>query len=169
MFISYTRYIYKPLVHHIHLPDEWKHANITAIDKKENKNIPGNYRPISLTSIICKLLEKPVRNSIVNYTKTNNWFTRQQLGFIGGRSTVLQLIQWKKWTNILDMGGCIEEICDCDFMKAFDKVPHRRLLDKLRYYGIEGQIHKWIASFLTNRKQRVVVNSAYSEWQDVLR
>ena len=110
LFISYTKYIYKPLVHHVHLPDEWKHANITAIDKKENKNIPGNYRPISLTSIICKLLEKPVRNSIVNYTKTNNWFTRQQFGFIGGRSTATDpgigkmdqypWYGWMHWRNL---------------------------------------------------------------------
>ena len=75
-------------------------------------------------------------------------------------STVLQY-------KILDEGGCIDVIY-CDFMKAFDKVPHRRLLKNLESYGISGNILEWVTSFLSNRKQRVRVNTDHSKWVDVI-
>ena len=71
-----------------------------------------------------------------------------------------------EWKNILDSGGTIE-VCCMDFMKAFDKVPHKRLLAKIKSYGIEGNILKWIKEFLENRQQRVIVNGNYSEWSKV--
>ena len=64
------------------------------------------------------------------------------------------------------MGGCVDTIY-CDFMKAFDKVLHLRLLHKLEKYQITGQISRWIKSFLLGRKQRVIVNGEKSEWKDV--
>ena len=140
------------------VPQDWKSANITAIYKKGSKKIAGNYRPISLTCIVCKLMETLVRNSLVEYMKKNNLFSNQQYGFISGRSTVLQLIRvLDRWTEILDKGGSIDVIY-CDFMKAFDKVPHRRLIEKLEYYGIGDPLLSWIRAFLSNRKQRVAVN-----------
>jgi hypothetical protein len=135
------------------VPQDWKSANITAIYKKGSKKIAGNYRPISLTCIVCKLMETLVRNSLVEYMKKNNLFSNQQYGFISGRSTVLQLIRvLDRWTEILDKGGSIDVIY-CDFMKAFDKVPHRRLIEKLEYYGIGDPLLSWIRAFLSNRKQ----------------
>ena len=74
------------------LPDDWKRANITAIHKKGSKKVAGNYRPISLTTVICKVFETLVRNSLVDYMKDNNLFSSKQFGFVSGRSTVLQLI-----------------------------------------------------------------------------
>ena len=74
------------------LPEEWKKAKITAIFKKGSKCNAGNYRPISLTSIVGKCLEKIVRNKLMNHMKINNLFSDKQYGFITGRSTVLQLI-----------------------------------------------------------------------------
>jgi hypothetical protein len=59
------------------LPEEWKSANITAIFKKGSKRVAGNYRPVSLTSVVCKLMETVVRNSLVNYMQDNNLFTKQ--------------------------------------------------------------------------------------------
>lgn len=150
------------------LPTDWKVANITAIHKKGSKTDPGNYRPVSLTSIVCKLMETLIRDSLVNYMNNNNYFSNKQFGFISGRSTVLQLIQiLDSWTEILDRGGCVDVVY-CDFMKAFDKVPHRRLLQVLKYYGILGSVLNWIKDFLRDRKHRVVVNGAESNWQDVL-
>jgi hypothetical protein len=75
------------------LPEDWKCANITAIYKKGNKKIAGNYRPISLTSIVCKLMETLVREEIIEHMKRNKLFSKKQFGFISGRSTVLQLLQ----------------------------------------------------------------------------
>ena len=67
-----------------------------------------------------------------------------------------------EWADILNSGGTIE-VCYTDFMKAFDKVPHKRLLAKIKSYGNEGNILKWIKEFLENRQQHVIVNGNYSE------
>jgi hypothetical protein len=82
------------------LPEDWKCANITTIFKKGNKKVAGNYRPISLTSIVCKLMESLVREEIIEHMKL---FSKKQFGFISGRSTVLQLRQvLDKWVNVQD-------------------------------------------------------------------
>ena len=71
-----------------------------------------------------------------------------------------------KWTEILDKGGCVDVVY-CDFMKAFNKVPHIRLLHKLDKYLITGHYNTWIRSCLLGRKQRVIVNGEKSEWKNV--
>ena len=82
-------------------------------------------------------------------------------------ATTLQLLRLlERWTEILDLGGDIDVVY-CDFMKAFDKVPHKRLLQTLGHYGIQGVTKDWIKDFLKNRKQRVAVNGTTSEWQEV--
>ena len=93
----------------------------------------------------------------------NDLFSNSQFGFIGGRSTVLQLLKvLDKWTEILDNKGYVDVIY-LDFMKAFDKVPHKRLLSKLKAYGIGTNIISWIADFLIGRVQKVGVNGFYSD------
>ena len=113
------------------LPDEWKKGKITALFKKGSKKVASNYRPVSLTSIVCKCLEKIVRERIISFMKNEKLFSNRQYGFISGRSTQLQLLEvLDKWTEALDEGHSI----DCvymDYAKAFDTVPHRRLLYKL--------------------------------------
>ena len=99
--------------------------------------------------------------------KSNKLISNKQFGFIGGRSTTLQLLRViDEWTEILDNGGSIDVIY-FDFMKAFDKVSHSRLILKLKSYGIGGVLLDWLKSFLTDRKQRVGVNDEYSEWTEV--
>ena len=63
------------------LPSEWKYANITPIYKKGSRSDPGNYRPVSLTSIVCKLMESIIRDSIMAHFKINNLFSNKQFGF----------------------------------------------------------------------------------------
>jgi hypothetical protein len=93
------------------VPDSWKEGNITALFKKGDKSNPGNYRPVSLTSVICKLMEKLVRVIIVNHMIKNELFSNKQFGFISGRSTTLQLLRvMDEWTEILDHGGQIDSI-----------------------------------------------------------
>ena len=97
----------------------------------------------------------------------NDLLSPKQHGFIQGRSCVTQLLAvLDSWTLALDEGGNIDTIY-LDFAKAFDTVPHQRLLTKLRGYGIEGRILTWIEAFLTDRRQRVVVNDSRSSWADV--
>ena len=149
------------------LPDDWLLADISPIYKKGKRHVAGNYRPVSLTCICCKILETIVREQVMEHLKSNKLISAKQFGFMSGRSTTLQLLTiLDKWTSILDRGGSIDVIY-FDFMKAFDKVSHGRLLMKLRLYGIDGNLHKWIKAFLSGRKQRVTVNGASSNWEDV--
>ena len=150
------------------IPDDWKTANITAIHKKGNKKLASNYRPVSLTCLICKKMEEIVRDILMKHIKTAKILSNKQYGFVGGRSTILQLLKvLDDWTKILDDGGEVDVIY-MDFMKAFDMVPHRRLLKKLGCYGVHGKLLNWLKEFLNKRKQRVVVNGCKSEWKDVL-
>ena len=159
--------IFKKSVDTGKIPCEWKYANITALYKKGDKKYAGNYRPVSLTSVVCKVLESIIRENIVEHMKLNKLFSDKQFGFISGRSTVLQLIRViDNWTEILDEGGCID-VAYCDFMKAFDKVCHKRLVHKLKLYNIGTMYSKWIESFLDSRKQKVIVNGVASSPKDV--
>ena len=109
-----------------------------------DKCVAGNYRPVSLTSVVCKVMEKLIRNHIMSYMKMNNFFTNKQYGFISGRSTTLQLLEvMDKWTEALDRGKTIDCIY-IDYQKAFDKVPHNRLISKFRAYHISDQMINWI-------------------------
>lgn len=149
------------------IPDEWRTAIISAIFKKGDKSDPGNYRPVSLTCIICKILESIIYDHIMEHLIKNRLLTKCQYGFISKRSAALQLLTvLELWCTILDEDGTIDNI-NMDFQKAFDSVPHRRLLGKLRSYGITGDIHMWLEAFLTSRKQRVQVNGISSAWTDV--
>jgi len=150
------------------LPEDWKMSTVTPVFKKGRKDSMDNYRPISLTCISCKIMESIVRNKLMEYFFSNNLFSSQQYGFIKGRSTVLQLLKISDdWTNLLENGGQIDVIYT-DLEKAFDKVPHQRLLSKLHSYGINSVLISWIKSFLCYRVQRVKVNSCLSDCKPVL-
>ena len=149
------------------VPSQWKMGNVSAIYKKGKKSLSTNYRPVSLTSIICKTMEAIIRKQIMHYMKSNRLFSDKQYGFISGRSTILQLLTvLDKWTEVLDNGGIID-IVYMDFQKAFDTVPHKRLIEKLKFYGIKDPLLGWLEDFLRNRRQRVVVNGNHSEWHHV--
>ena len=149
------------------LPADWRSANITAIYKKGNKKEPKNYRPVSLTSVICKIMESIVRDIIMDNFLSNDLLSNNQYGFIKGRSTVIQLLKiMDEWTYNLDKGIQIDVIYT-DFEKAFDKVPHQRLISKLEAYNLNSTLLLWIQDFLCNRKQRVIVNGTYSQWYRV--
>ena len=150
------------------LPTIWKRAQVTAIFKKRSRKEPCNYRPVSLTCIACKVLESIIRDHLMDHLKRNKLFSNRQYGFIGGRSTGLQMLKvLDKWTEIMDRGGEIDVIY-LDFMKAFDTVPYRRLISKLASYGIQGEVLGWIKAFLCDRRQRVAVRGAFSDWLAVL-
>ena len=145
------------------LPEEWKTANVTAIFKKGTKSEPGNYRPVSLTSVICKVFESIVRDCIVDHMNINRLFSECQHGFRQHRSCVTQLLHvMEDLTKLLEDKNNIDVIY-FDFKKAFDTVPHKRLLTKLEYYGITGNVLLWIKDFLSNRKQAVKVGSNFSD------
>ena len=149
------------------IPADWKRAMITPIFKKGLRNDPTNYRPISLTSIICKVLERIIYSHIMSNLECHNVLNNAQFGFRQRRSADLQLLQT---VHDLALGLNEKSQTDCiflDFSKAFDKVSHHLLLLKLRYYGINGPLIKWITSFLTNRTQQVICDGSISKLANV--
>ena len=150
------------------LPDDWLKACVTAIHKKGEKNAPNNYRPVSITSIICKLMESIVRDEIVDHMVTNKLFSKQQHGFVPFRDCMTNLLTCLEiWTEMIENGDAIDVIYT-DFSKAFDSVPHQRLLRKMKSLGIVGDTLSWVKGFLSNRRQRVRVDDELSNWIDVI-
>jgi hypothetical protein len=150
------------------VPTIWRRANVCPIYKKGVKSDPANYRPVSLTCVVGKVMESMVRDKIVEHLAENNLIRPSQQVFMSGRSTVTNmLVYMEALTRLLDEGHTVD-VLYLDFAKAFDKVPHRRLLDKCRGLGVEGKLLEWIRVWLEGRKQRVVLNGEASAWTDVL-
>ena len=107
-------------------------------------------------------MESIIKHQVRTYLINNNLFSAKQYGFVKGRSTVLQLLKiLDHWTTLLDGGGQIDVIYT-DFEKAFDKVPHKRLLSKLHSYGLNDKLILWIKAFLCSRTQRIKINNIYA-------
>ena len=145
----------------------WKLANVTPLFKKGVKSNPGNYRPISLTSVVCKLMESILKHKIVEFLEENNIIKDSQHGFRNKRSCLTNLLDFLYDVYEMYEEGRAVDIIYLDFQKAFDKVPHNRLLRKVEALGIGGSIHQWISDWLSDRKQRVVLNGKCSDWQSV--
>ena len=144
------------------VPDEWKKANVVPIDKKGSRSDPGNYRPVSLTSICCKTLEHIIYSFIFTHLNKYNILCDNQHGFRSKRSCETQLLgAVNDFAKALNSGEQIDALF-LDFSKAFDKVPHERLCHKLSHYGINGHLLDWIKSFLTDRTQSVVIDGENS-------
>ena len=142
--------------------------NTVPIYKKGSKADTSNYRPVSLTNVIWKVMEAIIRDHVMKYFLDNDFFSNKQFAFLKGISTVLQLLNIiDEWTLDLDSGGQFDCIY-MDFEKAFDKVPHRRLISELHSYGIHSKLIRWITDFLEKRQFRVTVNGKFSSWYDVL-
>lgn len=150
------------------VPLEWREAGVVPLFKKGNKSEPENYRPVSLTSLICKIMESILKDSILNHLDKFSLIKESQHGFSKGRSCLTNLLDFMETvTGTLDEGKPMD-IIYLDFAKAFDKVPYRRLFSKLRSHGIGGKVADWIEEWLTDRRQKVGVNKKYSDWSNVV-
>ena len=150
-----------------YLPDVWKDAWITPVFKKGARSEPANYRPVSLTCIVCKLAEHILCSHIRGHLDDHGILTPANHGFRAGHSCETQLLlTTHDLLRHRDLGHQID-IGILDFSKAFDTVPHQRLVNKLRIYGIEGKVLEWITSFLTDRRQLVVCDGSRSQYSPV--
>jgi len=146
------------------VPKEWKQANIIPIHKKRDKKDISNYRPISITSLISKCLERTVTSRLLEHMRSNGFINDNQHGFIPGKSCTTLL------SNLLDdcYAGLNKravkqvDVVTLDWAKAFDSIPHERLLSKLYNYHVRGNTLCWIRSFLEDRTQSVVFSGACS-------
>ena len=146
------------------LPLEWKSANVVPIFKNKGKATdPSNYRPISLTCICCKLMERLIKNNVYSHLVSNNAITNHQHGFVSKKSTQTQLLECTNmWSMWLDEKEGVDVVY-IDVSKAFDTVSHPKLLNKMASYGIRGKILNWVSDFLNARTQTVKVNSSFSD------
>ena len=145
------------------LPTDWCKAHVTPIYKKGEKSLASNYRPISLTCILCKVLEHILASNIVRHLDGQDLMYDLQHGFREKRSCETQLIMlvedlarnagFGKQTDLILLG----------FSKAFDKVNHSKLIWKLHNYGIRSNVLGWIRAFLGDSSQRVVVGDEESD------
>ena len=150
------------------VPSDWKKANVTPIFKKGSKTDPGNYRPVSLTSIPCRVMEACMRDKIVQHLEQNRLINPSQHGFMRRKSCTTNLLEFlERVTSEVDRGHAMD-IIYLDFSKAFDKVPHKRLLEKMKAHSIDGNVLHWIREWLDGRQQRTVLNGECSPWQEVL-
>ena len=159
--------IFRKSVQSGRLPLDWKTGSVIPIFKKGDKHLPGNYRPVSLTSLPCKVLESLIRDQLMDHLTSTGQLSGDQHGFRPRRSCMTQLLEVvEDWTKMIEDGDPVDALY-LDFRKAFDSVPHERLLTKLRACGISGSIIDWIRSFLTDRRQQVIVSGHRFPWVPV--
>ena len=130
--------------------------------KKGSKKEVCNYRPVSLTPVPCKILEHIIFHHIIGHLDAYHVLVNYQHGFRRGHSSESQLITIVEHLVRNSDHGKQTDVLLLDFSKAFDTVPHKRLLKKLDHYGIHGPLIKWIESWLCGRTQTVVVNGSQS-------
>ncbi|MCF1459523.1 MAG: reverse transcriptase family protein, partial [Shewanella sp.] len=150
-----------------YFPSQWKDGYLTPIHKKDDKSLPSNYRPISLLDPIGKVMERCVHKHLYNYISENHLLTPFQSGFVPGDSTTYQLLHtYHTFCEAVDSGKEVRAVF-CDISKAFDRVWHRGLLYKLTRIGCSDEVVKWFTSYLSDRRQCVVLGGASSEWASV--
>uniref|UniRef100_A0A803JL20 Reverse transcriptase domain-containing protein n=1 Tax=Xenopus tropicalis TaxID=8364 RepID=A0A803JL20_XENTR len=143
-------------------------ANVVPLFEKGSRSQPENYKPVSLTSIIGKLLEGVIRDRLLEYIAVHNTISLCQHGFMRNRSCQTNLITFYEEVSKELNAGMALDVIYLDFAKVFDTVPHRRLMIKLRNIGLEHNICNWIENWLKDRLQRVVVNGTFSNWTSVV-
>lgn len=145
------------------LPSIWKHSDIRPLFKKGDSSIVANYRPISLTCTLCKILERILKDHLENYFSENNIIPEQQYGFTKLKSVASQMIETlDDWSNALDNKMSIDVVY-FDIRKAFDNINHARLIQKLYNVGVRGKILDWIKDFLADRTFNVSIENAVSD------
>ena len=138
------------------MPFIWNSANVSPIFKKGDKSTAANYRPISLTCILCKVMEHIIASNLVRHLDSNGLMYELQHGFRETRSCETQIVSLIEDLACKTSQGKQTDLILLDFSKAFDKVNHSKLIMKLHSYGIRSASLRWIQAFLGNRRQKVV-------------
>ena len=154
--------LFEFLFSHNYVPPSWKLSYLTPVHKKSSRSDCNNYRPIAITSILCRLMERIIHDQITAYLFTNNLLTPSQHGFRTGKSSTTNLLESvTDWIFSIDSRNNID-VLYIDLSKAFDSVVHSKLLFKLGWFGIKDTLLLWLTSYLTNRHQLTVVDGIHS-------
>ena len=145
------------------VPDDWKISNVTPFYKSGETALMSNYRPISLLSLCSKILERIIHNKFMKHLVEHNLLLDRQFGFRPGSSTQEAILTAvNDWHDILEGGGSVACVF-LDLSKAFNSLPHDLIVNSLLSVGVCGILHTWFVSYLTNRKQRVVLDGFSSD------
>jgi hypothetical protein len=146
------------------VPGDWKEALVVPIHKSGPRSDAFNFRPVSLTSSPCKLLESVICTQLICYLEENKLLNDSQHGFRSGRSCESQLVEFLNSVTACVDSGDFVDVVYADVRKAFDTVPHRKMLAKIQNtFGVQGKPLRWFERFLRGRSQSVVVNGMISD------
>ena len=149
------------------VPNQWKMSLIIPIHKKNNKSLPNNYRPISLTSSFSRIFESIMHKKIITYLLSNSLISSAQFGFLPKKSSSSQLLSsLHEWFHSISTNNSLK-IIYTDIAKAFDSVSHNKLIHVLKSYGINDNVVKWLKEFLNDRKQQVCLGTTISSFLSV--
>ena len=144
-------------------PAPWKMARVTPLHKGDDTHNVENYRPISILPMLSKIIEKVVHAQLSQHLNHNKFLYHHQYGFRRGHSTVQAVAQLNNWTlQYMDQGKVVGSLF-VDISKAFDSLNHKILLGKLDSLGVSSQSLRWFKSYLSERKQSVVINGSVSD------
>ena len=165
-FVRSLTLLYNKCAEECKIPSIWKTANVVALHKKGSKKQALNYRPVSLTCILCKIYEQFVRTHILNIVEDK--IVSNQHGFVDKKSCFSNLLETVDTImNIIEDGSPVD-VFYFDFCKAFDSVPHYRLITKLENYGVTGPMLNIVKDFLSDRTMRTMVRGSYSKHYNVV-